>query len=134
MLNYSHKDNICITGYLIHNFLLLTEYCMLVLGHAVLFTPLVCRLQLAHTTTLLPGGLRSRSSESSCHAGFFLQSSTSSASDTHCAVGPAKFNLVHHPKLVDVFCKLLPDSFQVGRQHNLHIPKDTMIKVNTYCF
>jgi len=40
-------------------------------------------------------------------------------SGTHGAVGPAQFYLVHHPQLVNVFCKLLPDPLQVRRQHNL---------------
>lgn len=34
-------------------------------------------------------------------------------SDTHYAISPAQLYLVHHPKFMNVFCKLLPDTFQV---------------------
>lgn len=39
--------------------------------------------------------------------------------DTYCTIGPAKFDFIHHPKFMDVFCKFFPDPLQIGWQHNL---------------
>ena len=53
---------------------------------------------------------------------------------THKPICPALLNTGDSPKLMNILCQLLSDTFQVGWQHNLHSKESQyMKKMHIYC-